>query len=106
MADESITAHDKDIKFLKEQIDALSTATKEGLKEIRDDLRRLNESYIQRAEVEKELKRIEEMLKGKLDKEDFDPIRVTLNKLVWAVITPLIAGIVGAILYLIAHFAK
>jgi hypothetical protein len=110
MQDETRESHDKDIKNLKDQIDALATTTKEGFKELRDDLRRMGDSYIQRKEVEKELVRIESSLKkiedDKLDKKDFDPIRTTLSRLVWILITPLVTGIVGALIYLVGHFAK
>ena len=100
--------NETDYRYFKKEFTDLKDHVTKGLGDIQGQLKILAESYVKRDEFEKRYEKLEalgekehkdlrEMLHLKLDKEDFEPYKNTLNKLNWAVL----AAVVGALLALV-----
>lgn len=98
--------HNKDIFYLRRELEALSTTVKEGFKELNDNIEFMNENYVRKEDSKEEIKRLEGLIAEKASSESFKKLESTLNKLVWAIVTPLITGAVAGLVYLATTVAK
>lgn len=98
--------HNKDIFYLRRELESLSVTVKEGFKELNENIEFMNENYVRKEDFKDELKRIELLIAAKASLESFKKLEGTLNKLVWAIVTPLITGAVAGLVYLATTLAK
>lgn len=104
-----VMLQEKDINFLKDGMESLKKSFHEGFLEVKTEIKLLRENYVQRDDFNREISRrdgeimkLNELIKLKLDSEDFNKLNKTLNRIMWIMLTPLLSAVVAGSVYVIS----
>jgi len=89
---------EKEIEFMNKRLDRFEDLIEKGFDKIHTLIEKLQTEHVKESEWERELSRIKEEMATKVSSKDFEPIKVTLYRINWLIISAIIIALLGLIL--------
>ena len=89
---------EKEIEFINKRLDRFESLIETGFNKIHSLIEKLQTEHVKESEWQRELARLREEMADKVSVRDFDPIKTTLYRINWLIISAIILALLGLIL--------